>query len=79
VLPRPVKVIAGIVAAAIVSNPFVVVGVDMRSVRMSRMVGKVAALRPGLRCATKGLWSMRRNVSAAKSPGALVRASAPVL
>jgi hypothetical protein len=70
VLPRMVKVIVSVVAAGVVSYPGVILRVNVRSLRVARLITERAALTLGWRCGTRGAyrsWPVCRNVATANA------------
>jgi hypothetical protein len=68
-LPRMIEVIVRIVAAGIMANPPVAVGVHVRNVGMPLFVGKVAVFRCRMSSPAHGRWTVRGNVAASDAAG----------
>jgi hypothetical protein len=62
--PRMIEVVVGIVAAGVVPNPLVV-GVDVRRLRVPALIRVRGMFRSGMRCASDRSRAVRGNMSTA--------------
>jgi hypothetical protein len=63
--PRMIEVVVGIVAAGVVPNPLVV-GVDVRRLRVPALIRVRGMFRSGMRCASDRSRAVRGNMSTAQ-------------